>query len=432
MSRHRVLVIAEAANPEWTSVPLVGFSHAAALRRAADVHLVTQVRNREALRRAGFREGVDFTALDTEHVARPFHLTSEWMRRHLGFGFTLTTATETFAYFEFERILWRRFGDRIRRREFDVVHRVTPLSPTTPSLLAAHCAAASVPFVLGPLNGGVPWPPQFRDRQRREGDWLAVVRDAYKLLPGYASTLRNASAIVAGSLYVESQIPERYRDKVVYVPENAVDPSRFTRTVQRPVVAPLRVAFLGRLVAYKGADMLLEAAASLVREGRVVIDVIGDGPERPHLEELARRLGIEESVRFAGFVPHIEMSARLVESDVLALPSIREFGGGVVLEAMMLGLVPIVVDYAGPTELVTSETGLRVPLGDREAIVRGFEEALRRASTMGEELREMGRRGHARVVEKLTWDAKAQQMLKVYDFALGRAARPDFGLLESR
>ena len=103
------------------------------------------------------------------------------------------------------------------------------------------------------------------------------MRGAYKLLPGYRSTRRCASAIVTGSRDTRGQIAGPHQHKTVYIPENAIDPARFARVKTGPVTLPLKVAFVGTLTLYKGADMLLEAAAPLVRGGKVKLDLIGDG-----------------------------------------------------------------------------------------------------------------------------------------------------------
>jgi glycosyltransferase involved in cell wall biosynthesis len=225
-----------------------------------------------------------------------------------------------------------------------------------------------VPFVLGPLNGGVPWPRGFDAERRREQEWLSYLRSAYKLLPGRAATLRHASAILAGSRHTASEMPQRYRDKLIYLPENGIDPARFALTAA-PAPDVLRACFVGRLVPYKGCDMLIEAALPLLREGRMVLDVIGDGPMMPALRSMAEGLA---GVTFHGWKAHGEVQQVMAQSHILAFPSIREFGGGVVLEAMALGVTPVIVDYAGPGALVQEGLGLKVPCGTRAEIVAGF------------------------------------------------------------
>jgi len=424
----RALVIAEAANPEWVSVPLVGWSHAEALSRHAHVHVVTQVRNREAILGAGWREGIEFTAIDNEASARAVWKTSELIRGGSGKGWTTVTALSALPYYHFEHLVWRRFRDDLFARKFDVVHRVTPLSPTTPSLMARRCRRAGVPFVLGPLNGGVPWPAEFREAQHREREWLAYVRDAYKLLPGYRSTREDSAAILVGSQATLAQLPERHRARAVYLPENAVDPARFPAVARSSPQKPLRVVFVGRLVPYKGADMLIEAIAPLVLQGRLELEIVGDGPDMPTLRRLLGELGLSDKVALPGFIPHAELHERMARADIFGFPSIREFGGGVVLEAMAMGLVPVVADYAGPRELVSEATGIRVPLGRRTELVAGFRRALAELAGEPDRVRTMGKRARQRVLELFTWDAKARQTCEVYRWVLGARQKPDFGM----
>ena len=426
--RLSVLLIAESANPEWASVPLVGWSHSRALFDVTDAHLVTQIRNRDAIEGTGFREGEEFTVLDTEPVARPLWHATDAVRRVTGLGWTFDTAMAALPYYSFERQLWRRFGPDILAGKYDVVHRVTPLSPTIPSIIAPRCRRAGVPFVWGPINGGIAWPDGFADVQRREGEWLHYVRDAHRLLPGYRNTRRDASAIIVASRATLAQLDESAREKAVYIPENAIDEARFPRVERGPVQRPLRIVFLGTLVAYKGADMLLEAAAELLRRGEVTLDIIGDGPERGPLRALAAQLGVADHVTMTGWIPHREVATRMQKADVFGFPSVREFGGGAVVEAMALGLVPVVADYGGPQELVTDRTGFRVPFHSRGELIVGTRQVLEQLVAQPEQVRAIGERARERVLAQFTWKAKAGQTLEVYRWTRGERDKPNFGV----
>ncbi len=426
-NRLRILLLAESCNPDSSSVSLEGWSLSRALFDHADTHVVTHVRNRNDILKAGWAEDREFSVLDPKTVEGPVTRVGEAVRDVAKLGWSWSTILTTFWYYYFEHLVWQKFGESIRKGEFDVVHRLNPVTPPTPSLIAQRCHDAGVPFVWGPINGGVPWPKEFRDAMYREGEWLSYVRSAYKLFPGYRSTRRSAKGLIVGSVSVWEQM-EGYRDRCVYVPENAIDPSRFELGDPGRPDAPLRIAFVGRLVPYKGADMLIDAVAPLVKAGKVVVDIIGDGPDMPILKRKVAEAQIQEGVSLHGWIDHREVARRLASCHVFAFPSIREFGGAVVLEAMALGLVPVVVNYGGPGEHVTDETGFRVPLGPRETMVVAFRDILATLADSPERVRPMGTKARERVYRLFTWDVKARQVLDVYGWVLGRREKPDFGM----
>jgi glycosyltransferase involved in cell wall biosynthesis len=180
-------------------------------------------------------------------------------------------------------------------------------------------------------------------------------------------------------------------------------------------------------VPYKGCDMAIRAAAPALRQGRLQLTVVGDGPERPALEALAAREGVAEKVHFAGRTAPAEVHRYYAASDLLLFPSVREFGGGVVLEALTSGVVPIVVDYGGPGELVTETTGIKVPLAERDAIVRGLHAGLEQLLAAPARLATMAAAGQRRVDDLFTWQRKAAQISAVYAWSTGETcAKPHF------
>jgi glycosyltransferase involved in cell wall biosynthesis len=123
------------------------------------------------------------------------------------------------------------------------------------------------------------------------------------------------------------------------------------------------------------------------------------------------------------------MQAKMRECRLLLFPSIREFGGGVVLEAMALGVVPVVIDYAGPGELVTEDVGIKIPLGTRAEIIKRLYQVVSDICGNPQQLAAKRLAAQALVHEHFTWEAKARRIIKVYNWTLGRASKPDFAHL---
>lgn len=134
--------------------------------------------------------------------------------------------------------------------------------------------------------------------------------------------------------------------------------------------APL-VVFQGRLVTTKGTRLLLEAARILLSQNpRFQVLIIGDGPERGALEQLAADWLLTPYVRFAGLLPAAELEASIAQASLIVVPSVGgEVFGLVVAENMLRGL-PIVASDLGAFVEVLGDTGLVFRAGDASDLAR--------------------------------------------------------------
>ena len=422
MSRLRVLVLGSDCNPEKVSIPFVTYCHAAALAQLHDVTIVARETVEGALRRAD----APFHAIEvvrTPQLDRIF----AWCFRTIfrsNYDSQLVTAFRYPFSIAFELQAWRQLRRRILEGEFDVVLRVVPMTPSMPSPFAFFLRKGPIPFVIGPLNGGLPWPPGFAQLESQR-EWIAGLRNAYRFLPFARSTYRHAAAIIAASSQTYSEFTG-YSEKLFFVPEPGVGVSLCSAdTRSSDPGAKLELIFVGGLVPRKACDLALRAAAPLLRSGVARFTVIGDGPERTRLEELVRSLGIEKSVSFCGWINHAEVLSQLRRADVFVFPSLRDNGAGVVFEALATGAVPVVVDFGGPGDIVHPKVGYKVPLTNENEMVAQMEKILAGLAQDRDLLNRLRQEGIAYARECLTWDAKAQRTTQVLNWVVQRGPKPD-------
>jgi glycosyltransferase involved in cell wall biosynthesis len=401
----------------------VAFKYAKALADVADVVVVTQIRNRANIEKVGCgRAQIEY--LDTEAVAAPISKLANFLRGGSAKGWTLQMAMDYPSYLWFERNVWKRFRQDLLSGRFDIVHRITPMSPTLPSYLAHVCP---VPFVLGPLNGNLPWPVQFRAELAREGEWLSFLRNFYKVMPYHRSTYARAKCILAAFSHTIGDLDRRFEQKTINFPEVGIDPELFSSS-QRDPDGKLEVLFAGRLVPYKLAEVVVRAFASSPILRQHTLSIVGDGPERSRLEAIVAAEGLNDCVHLLGQCSQAEVAGHMRRAPIFAFPSIRELGAGVVVEAMASGMACVVVDYGGPATLIDSDRGIKVPLGSLDELVVSFRQALEALVADRDAVSRMGQSAAIHATRYYSWSRKAAKTREIYEWIMqgSKAEKPQF------
>lgn len=306
----------------------------------------------------------------------------------------------------------RRWVDEVYRAEdeggpFDVVHADDWLSADAMAWVTA----------------GRPRPTVFTIHSTEYG------RCGNNFYEGESATIRQiervalhaADVVIAVSEALKAEIMWMYElaDDQVVVIHNGVRASRFAGPVDAEAVrAPYGVGaddpmvlFVGRLVAQKGPDLLLEAVPE-VREHFATAAFVftGDGYLLQSLEHRAVQLGVAGAVHFAGYTDDGELERLFKSCDVVCVPSRNEPFGIVVLEAWSAGK-PVVASAAGGTDEFVDDgrNGVKV-VPEPAALAKGLLSVL----GLDDRGRAMGAQGRADALDRFTWAAVARRTRTVY------------------
>jgi len=197
---------------------------------------------------------------------------------------------------------------------------------------------------------------------------------------------------------------------------NGVDTSMFQRVpaaLSAPANGARRVIVPRRLFHKNGVEYFLRAMPIIRRDLPVEALLVGDGPERPKLEALARELGVEDVCTFLGARPNVEMPGLLASAEVAVFPSLMEATSVAALEAMSCE-VPVAASHVGGLpEIVDEHVGTLFEPANPEDLARSLVALLRRP-----DLRELGAHARARVVSSWSNDRLARRHVEIYQTLL--------------
>lgn len=325
---------------------------------------------------------------------------------------------------------------------FDLVHRITPSALGVPT----WAGRLGRPLVVGPLiaanrpaNCFAPYlnRPVSRPKEPR---WhpARVLARLCKMLVNRASKngnhLRQAARIFVGTRTAMGQIPDQWRQKCRLVTYSGVEHEVFVPSPHESPLAvheskPLRLLFVGRLVPYKGAELLLRACAA-ARNCEWNLDIVGTGDAvyKDYLVGLARELGLntvtndsspvilpsKSAVNFLPPVPRERLPALYQQADVFCFPTLCDTYGIALLEAMSCGCAVLVSDVAGAGEIVNGDNGLKVALNTPEQYIAEFSGQIVALAQNRDFRRKLGEKARQVILREHDWPRIGEQVVEIY------------------
>lgn len=403
--RLQVLISAYSCGPNKGSEPGIGWNTVLRAAQNHDVWVITRSNNRTPIEAAladGSLQNVHFCYVDLPGWARFWKKGSRGVHLY----FYLWQIAAFFAA--------RKLSLKVR---FDVAHHITFGTYSYPSFLGF----LGIPYIWGPVGGGESAPFTFwksfgwtgflletvRTMARKRGEWDPLVRrTAQKAAEVIATT--EETAVRLRSLGVKQTITQSVAAL------NPADMQALQRIPGRNSEA-IRIFSVGRLLYWKGFHLGIEAFSKLLVEfPESEYWLIGEGPERRRLENLAKRLGAFPRMKFFGELTRAETLQKIAECDVMLFPSLHDSGGWASVEAMAAGRPVVCLDLGGPALQVDETTGYKIPATNAAEAIREIAKALV-ALAKDRGLRErMSQSSRARMEAQFNWSRVGDVFEELY------------------
>ena len=311
-------------------------------------------------------------------------------------------------YFIWQTKVRRLVKKRLRQGSVDLIHHLSWGSLNYGSLLADLDA----PFVMGPIGGGTRFPIAYRRLVPTTWNYERVRNrfvDSVAFNPFARFTMRSAALAIASNAETQHLIEHLGTTRVSLMMDDGVDESSIRpHPVAQAAEGPLRLLWVSRMMEFKALELSLDAVEVAAKECDVVLDILGDGPDRDRLADRLSDLSASGLVNDHGWVDRQAMEDAFASSHVLLYNSLRDNGSAPLHEATRWGLPAIVLDHQGPAQITDDRWAVKIPLSSPQRSVDELASAIVHLANDVDARRRMGA-GALRAAHCNTWGERARR-----------------------
>lgn len=399
----KILLSAYSCGPNRGSEPGVGWCAAAAMAKHAEIHVLTSFE---------FKEQIEALIANNQMPANLFiHF------------FDLPFAKFWWKHPQFIQLhyhLWQLLAGKTVRKlhkqhNFDSAQHITFVRYWSPSCLRN----SGIPYIFGPVAGGDLPPQELVANFSLKHKIIEKVRKFVRFIGEsdffVRRTLNNAKVIIASTEATKQRIIKlaNNKNKIVSCLAIGISEVELNKLTQIPLpTTTCNFCGLGLIIPRKGFDMAIKAIAK-TNNSNIKFTIIGDGPERKTLENLAKNNNV--NLEITGFLSHEDAMHKLEKMTALIHPCYHESGGCAVQEGMASGKPIVCLDHGGPGFLINDDTGIKIEPKDYDYIINQMSIAIQKLYSNLELVRELGNNGRESIKEQHTWEAKAKYYISLHN-----------------
>ena len=395
----KVLISAYTCRPNEGSEPGTGWNWVNQISRFHDVWVITRTRNKLILEDQKLQR-VQFYYVDLPkwlHYLKN-NLLTVWAHYYLW---------QITAFFTARKLQ--------REVKFDVAHHVTFMS-----VRPCFVPFLGIPSVVGPVGGLQVLPYNFRrfagHRFRETLREVLIRRIRYS--PTWRWYLKRISVLIVANNACSKELPRSVLPKTIRM-QIGVHKSSSPQYNYKSKGKPLNLYWGGVLTRWKGLELVLKAMRLLLdKQCPIYLNITGHGEDMFYLQSMAMTLNIHQNVFFHGWLERHKQQQLLQKCDIFLFTSLHETTGAILLEAMSAGRPVIVIDHAGPGEIVTEKCGIKIKPEYPEQAIQDMALAIEKLSNDPEMRRRMGEAGRDRVEDLYDWKKKGEMMTLIYAEAI--------------